>query len=64
MRNGVFDIYQRYAREGADGLKDKPGGRKVGEHRALFSRQEAEIRKRITDRTPDRLKPGFALWNR
>ena len=63
-RTGVFDICQRYAREGVKGLKDKPGGRKVGEHRALSAQQEAEIRRLITDKTPDQLKLGFALWNR
>ena len=63
-RTGVFDICQRHAREGAKGLKDKRGGRKVGEHRALTAEQEAEIRKLITDKTPDQLKLGFALWNR
>ena len=46
------------------GRKDKRGGRKVGEHRALTAEQEAEIRKLITDKTPDQLKLGFALWNR
>jgi len=60
-RTGVFDICQRHAREGAKGLKDKRGGRKVGEHRALTAEQEAEIRKLITDKTPDQLKLGFAL---
>lgn len=60
----MFNICQRYAREGARGLKDKQGGRKVGEHRALLAQQEAEIRRLITDKTPDQLKLGFALWNR
>ena len=63
-RTGVFDICRRHAREGARGLKDKQGGRKVGEHRSLTAEQEAEIRKLITDKTPDQLKLGFALWNR
>jgi transposase len=63
-RTGMFDICQRHAREGAKGLKDKQGERKVGEHRALSAEQEAEIRKLITDKTPDQLKLGFALWNR
>lgn len=60
----MFDICQRHAREGTKGLKDKQGGRKEGEHRALTPEQEAEIRKLITDKTPDQLKLGFALWNR
>lgn len=34
-RTGVSNICQRHAREGVRGLKDKRGGRKVGEHRLL-----------------------------
>lgn len=63
-RTGVFDICQRYAREGARGLKDKRGGRKVGDQRALSAEQEAEVRRLICDKTPDQLKMPFALWNR
>ena len=63
-RTGVFDICQRYAQEGARGLKDKRGGRQVGDCRALTAEQEAEIRKLICDKTPDQLKMAFALWNR
>lgn len=46
------------------GLKDKRGGRKPGEFRALTTVQEADIRRQILDRTPDQLKLGFALWSR
>lgn len=63
-RTGVFNICQRYAREGAGALKDKGGGRKLGEGRALTLKQEAEIQKLICDKTPDQLKMPFALWNR
>ncbi len=63
-RTGVFNICQRYAKEGVRGLKDKRGGRKVGQCRALLPEQEAELRRLICDRTPDQLKMPFALWNR
>jgi len=52
---GVFNICQRYAQEGACALKDKRGGRKVGDSRALSAEQEAEIRRLICDKTPDQL---------
>lgn len=63
-RTGVFNICQRHAQEGARGLKDKRGGRKVGDCRALTAEQEAQIRRLICDKTPDQLKMAFALWNR
>jgi transposase len=63
-RTGVFNICKRHAQEGARGLKDKLGGRKTGDFRALTVEQEADIRKLICDKTPDQLKMGFALWSR
>lgn len=63
-RTGVFNICQRHARGGVAALKDRQGGRKVGDMRALTARQEAELRKLICDKTPDQLKMAFALWNR
>lgn len=63
-RTGVFNIVQRHRREGANGLTDKPCGRKVGEGRALSAEQEEEVKKLICDKTPDQLKMPFALWNR
>ena len=63
-RTGVFNICQRHEREGVRGLKDKRGGRQVGDFRALTPVQEAELRKVICDKTPDQLKLGFALWTR
>jgi len=63
-RTGVFNICQRYAQESARALKDKRGGRKVGDCRALTAEQEAEICRLICDKTPEQLKMPFALWNR
>jgi transposase len=63
-RTGVFDICKRYATGGVKALRDKPGGRKVGEHRRLTAEQEAQIQKLICDKTPDQLKLPYALWSR
>ncbi len=63
-RTGVFDICKRHEAAGAQALKDAPGGRALGDGRRLEAAQEAEIRKLITDRTPDQLKMPYALWTR
>lgn len=63
-RTGVFNICRRHAQEGTRGLKDKQGGRKLGDGRSLTAEQEAETRRLICDKTPDQLKMAFALWNR
>ena len=63
-RTGVFDICKRHQAAGAKALKDAPGGRALGDGRRLDAAQEAEVRKLITDRTPDQLKMPYALWTR
>jgi transposase len=63
-RTGVFNICARHAREGAAGLKDKAGGRRVGEKRLLTAAQEKAMRQFIQDKTPDQLKLPYALWTR
>lgn len=63
-RTGVFDICKRHEAAGAKGLRDAPGGRAVGDGRRLSAAQETEVRKLITDRTPDQLKMPYALWTR
>jgi transposase len=63
-RTGVFDICKRHEAAGAKALRDAPGGRAVGDGRRLSAAQEAEVRKLITDRTPDQLKMPYALWTR
>lgn len=63
-RTGVFDICQRYARDGATALHDAIGGRQVGEGRSLSIEQEQEIRQLICSKTPDQLHLQDALWTR
>ena len=63
-RTGVFNICDRYAKDGAKALRDAPGGRKAGEKRLLDAAQEAAVRKLIADKTPDQLKMSYALWTR
>ena len=63
-RTGVFDICKRHQAAGAGALKDAPGGRALGDGRLLDAAQEAQVRKLITDRTPDQLKMPYALWTR
>jgi transposase len=63
-RTGVFDICKRHEAAGAKALRDAPAGRPLGDGRRLDAAQEAEVRKLITDRTPDQLKMPYALWTR
>jgi transposase len=63
-RTGVFNICQRFAREGLSGLKSKPHGPEPGQGRVLSARQEAAMRKLICTRTPDQVGLPFALWSR
>jgi transposase len=63
-RTGVFDICQRFAAAGAQGLVSQPRGRKPDEQRLLDAAQEAELRRLICRHTPDELDLPFALWSR
>ena len=63
-RTGVFNICQRFAREGVSGLKSKPRGPEPGKGRALPAQQEAAMRKLICTRMPDQVGLPFALWSR
>lgn len=63
-RTGVFDIYKRYEAAGGKALRDAPCGRITGDGRLLDAAQEADVRKLITDKTPDQLKMPYALWIR
>lgn len=63
-RTGVFDICQRYAKDGVEALRDAIGGYKWGEGRRLSMAQEQEIQRLICSKTPDQLKMAHALWTR
>ena len=63
-QTGVFNICQRFAREGLSGLKSKPHGPEPGQGRVLSARQEAAMRKLICTHTPDQVGLPFALWSR
>lgn len=63
-RTGVFDICKRHKLGGAAALKDKVGGRKLGEDRLLTADQERQILRLIQDKTPDQIKMPYALWSR
>jgi transposase len=61
---GVFNICQRYAEQGAAGLKTGPRGPEPGYGRFLDAEEEAETRDLIRRHTPDELDLPFALWSR
>ena len=63
-RTGVFDICKRHEVAVPQALRDAPCGRHSGEGRLLDSRQEATVRKLISEQTPDQLKMPYALWSR
>ena len=63
-RTGVFNICQRFAAEGAEGLVSKPRGRKPDEQRLLNAAQEAKVQELICRHTPDGLDLPCALWSR
>jgi transposase len=63
-RTGVFNICKRHDEDGAKALVDRIGGRKLGEERLLSAKQEAQVQRLITDKAPDQLKLGYALWTR
>ncbi len=63
-RTGVFDICKRHEAGGTKALLDAATGRKTGDGRLLDAQQEAQVRKLISDKTPDQLKMPYALWTR
>lgn len=57
--------WMRRFRDGSwDALGKGQRGRRLGQKRKLTERQEQEVQKLITDKTPDQMKMPFALWNR
>jgi transposase len=63
-RTGVFNICTRHQAGGPAALRDRIGGRPLGDGRLLSAEQEAQVRRLIADRTPDQLKMPYALWTR
>lgn len=63
-RQIVSEWKSRYAAEGDAGLDGRKRGRRPGEQKSLDAKQEARIRRLITDKCPDQLKLEFALWTR
>ena len=55
-RTGMYDICTRHAAAGARVLRAAPGSRAVGGGRRLDAAQGAQVRRLITDRTPDQSK--------
>lgn len=53
-----------YKQGGDAALEGRTRGRRPGEQKALTERQEAKIRRIITEKCPDQLKLPFALWTR
>ncbi|WP_084318716.1 IS630 family transposase [Deferrisoma camini] len=53
-----------YERDGTQGIRLKKRGRKPGQKRTLSRELEQELRRLITDKTPEQLKMPFALWTR
>lgn len=58
------DTVGRWLKLDKSNLKVKRGGRKVGDARLLSAQDEARIRAKIIDKTPDQLKLAYALWTR
>jgi len=61
---GVTDILKRFETSGADALKPRQRGRRLGAQRRLSAEQERHVRRLICDKRPEQLKMVFALWNR
>lgn len=58
------DTVGRWLKLSKNDLALKKRGRKAGEQKSLSDSQEADIRRRIIDKTPDQLKLHYALWTR
>jgi len=63
-RNRISEWCRAYGEKGATALKVNKTGRPKGDGRSLTPEQEAVIKKKICDHTPDQLKLAFALWTR
>ena len=63
-RNTVGRWISSWEDAGVKALKPKRRGVSTGSGRSLTGEQERDIRKGITDKTPDQLKLPFALWTR
>jgi len=60
----VSTLWQAYQRRGIDAIWPKVRGRRYGQKRTLSAEQEAAVKQRIIDHTPDFFQLPFALWTR
>ncbi len=60
----VSTWYAKYKRDGKNGIKILPRGRKEGDKKTLSPSQEAQIIQRLIDTTPKQLKFKYVLWTR
>ena len=63
-RSAVSRIWTAFQAGGLTAIKPKQPGRKKGSNILLSQEQEIEIRRTITDKTPDQLKLAGMLWTR